>query len=386
MANIYALLIGINNYPVKPLSGCINDVAAMKACLEKLYENLPESRLHIKHLTDEGEEQPTRANIIKAFDFFQVAKPGDECLFYFSGHGSSTVAPLIFQSSSNELQSLVCIDSRSPGGLDLMDKELGFLIWKTTQTNKGIFFTAITDCCHSGTITKSLQGIGGVTERLLGGSLAHIPVNIENYLGYGTQIDGIEAYDITERCGQPYVRTATGNHYHLSASRDYQTAKELPINQGAVQGAFTHCLIQRLYGNGGLVSYRKLIDDTTVFVKNRVSEQSPSLNTYGGEGLSEQRTFMGQSTAAPATAFELSYSTKNGEGWNINGGALHGIHPGDEILTSSGIRSTVVSAIGPERSAVRPDLAFGATGQVYPVSIQRKADERYTVSIRSGTG
>ena len=88
MATIYALLVGINNYPVKPLSGCINDIKAVEDYLQKMYGNSPGITLKINRITDEDSIKPTRANIIAGFDHFKNAGENDTCFFYYSGHGS----------------------------------------------------------------------------------------------------------------------------------------------------------------------------------------------------------------------------------------------------------------------------------------------------------
>jgi len=123
MATIYALLVGINNYPVKPLSGCINDLKAVEDYLQKMYGKNKDITLKIKRITDEDAIQPTRANIITGFNHFNNAGPNDTCFFYYSGHGSWTPAPKEFWSEADmRSESFVCIDSRTPGGKDLMDK------------------------------------------------------------------------------------------------------------------------------------------------------------------------------------------------------------------------------------------------------------------------
>jgi hypothetical protein len=125
MSNIYALLVGINHYPQKPLAGCINDVNAFKDYLTAgygLHPSRQEQHLFIMTLTDADPGQPTRRNLIDAFCFFDDVKDGDSCLFYYSGHGSFSMAPAEFQTDNGYAQSFVCLDSRLPGGRDLMDK------------------------------------------------------------------------------------------------------------------------------------------------------------------------------------------------------------------------------------------------------------------------
>ncbi|RYF94889.1 MAG: caspase family protein, partial [Chitinophagaceae bacterium] len=78
MPDLYALLVGINDYSFKPLKGCWNDVAAMEEFLYHFYGQ--SLTLKIKKLTDENktdkETLPTRDNLIKAFDHFNDIKEG----------------------------------------------------------------------------------------------------------------------------------------------------------------------------------------------------------------------------------------------------------------------------------------------------------------------
>ncbi len=61
MADIYALLVGINAYPVKPLQGCINDVSAVEEYLKFIYTD---DVLKIKKVTDDETDKPERNIVI----------------------------------------------------------------------------------------------------------------------------------------------------------------------------------------------------------------------------------------------------------------------------------------------------------------------------------
>ena len=63
--NVYALLVGIDDYPspVPALSGCRNDIEAIEALLTARVTGTEHS-LHVRSLTD---EQATRAAVIAGF-------------------------------------------------------------------------------------------------------------------------------------------------------------------------------------------------------------------------------------------------------------------------------------------------------------------------------
>ncbi|HTE28476.1 caspase family protein [Flavitalea sp.] len=276
------MLVGINNYPVKPLGGCINDVNAVEEYLQKMYGTNKNITLKIKRITDEDSINPTRENIIAGFEHFNNAAENDTCFFYYSGHGSWSPAPKEFWSEVDmRSESFVCIDSRVPGGKDLMDKEMGYLIWKTMAGKKQTRFIVITDCCHCGTITRDLED-SGITERMM--PYASEAVSFKEYLGYESRVNGIKYYNPEKDTvtGEIKATFRQGNHIHLAASRENQTAKELNID-GVKRGAFTYSLLKTLHSINGNISYQDLIKKTLLVLENLVYDQQPTLNLYENE-------------------------------------------------------------------------------------------------------
>lgn len=79
-----ALVVGLNNYPGAPLSGCINDAVRMQSVLKKNGDGSP--NFHVLLKTDEdnivckGELKEAIENLFAA--------PTNVSLLYFSGHGT----------------------------------------------------------------------------------------------------------------------------------------------------------------------------------------------------------------------------------------------------------------------------------------------------------
>jgi len=304
MKTIYALLIGINEYndPRNNLRGCVRDVESIKTYFQTHFHN-KDQEFNPLVLKD---EKATRANIITGFDHFKKAKDGDICLFHFSGHGSQCPSPKEFAhlDVNKKHQTLVCHDSRSPGGRDLLDKELSYLIWKTTK-NKDIQFLAIMDCCHSGSNTRSDY------VRVRRFSKASEKSNpISEYLGF-------EDYTINA-AGQ--YTPPVGHHILLSAASAEETAKEV-FFQGKPGGIFTFCLLDLLKEVRNQISYSELINRIRVRIKNIVREQSPQLEATLAH--SKDLSFLSD---APKVDFSyiLSYEKQKNQ-WVINAGSLHGI-------------------------------------------------------------
>ena len=168
-----ALLIGINGYYERPLSGCANDVQLQYELLVHRYGFNPQDILIV---TDENSAgtldlpardiitTPTRQTIINAFrDHLWQARPGDVAIFHYSGHGSyvSDPQPLNYEESEylnisgySDFQglvgTLVPIDTKETGSADTVNDILGstlFLLSKKVNTEN---FTTILDSCHSG--------------------------------------------------------------------------------------------------------------------------------------------------------------------------------------------------------------------------------------------
>lgn len=319
---LFSLLVGINDYPTKPLRGCINDVEAIENFLKKTYK---ESDLKVKKLLN---QEATRAGVIEAFSFFNEAKDGDTCLFYYSGHGSYMPAAKEFWTETDkQLETLVCYDSRLENGRDLANKELAYLIWRYSFGKK-INFVVISDSCHSGSVTRDmLEENNWRSDRTTPSRLDIVPV--EEFHGFKEDIDGEKGYDDKFVGDERRVSVKIGNHIHLGASRDNQTAKEDEID-GEHRGLFTYFLLQVLYQNRAKINYQRLIALTSSKVKNMANDQDPCLNILGLEDTERQKLFLGTETIKNGEQIHLVYYDKN-KGWSVDGGSIHGFRSGDII-------------------------------------------------------
>jgi hypothetical protein len=151
MAARKALFVGIAAYPnVAPLDGPQNDVANMKKFAHS-YWGYQENETKV--LID---KEATKKNILKTMEEWLVlgTRPGDEVLFYYSGHGYQ-----VRDTSGDEEdkfdETLVSYDSRPvPGTYTNMitDDEFNTVLDRIADRK----VTVIIDSCHSGTITRAL--------------------------------------------------------------------------------------------------------------------------------------------------------------------------------------------------------------------------------------
>lgn len=370
MSKIFALLIGINDYPTIPLKGCINDVNAIKTCLERLYANNHTNDLEIKTLITA--EETKKASIINKFQtFFDKAENDDLCIFYYSGHGSFATAPKEFKTANGNVQSFVCSDSRDFGGVDLVDKEMAYLIWSSTNQKPDLNFLVITDCCHSGTITKSFIDNSKVQDRRMSSDDAHIPKTIEDYLGYGILHNNELGYENYQENGSNYIRMKNGKHLHLSACQDSQTAKELLIDN-EIRGAFTTSLIKSLYASSGQISYRNLCEQIAASVSSLVADQSPSFKVIGENDPNlAEHNFLTETPSLNKINF-IAYHDPNMPGWMLDGGTINNIHKGDVVVINDEIQTVVIASPTADKSMLRRDDNLDESKQ-YPASILRQS-------------
>lgn len=267
--NVFGLLVGISDYPfpIQPLKACLNDVQLLTGLIHELF---PNGNCVIETLLN---EEAIRANIIGKFEsHLGQAKEDDVAWFHFSGHGSRrpTANDFIEAGLSPEGldETLICFDSRSPGGRDLADKEIAVLIERVAALGARVILTF--DCCHSGGITRRWKGgksipFGDLARRQVQPSLVSTP--IQDYLdGYYSRLAPLSIPEAP--------------HIVFSACQGLESAYETNGN-----GVFT----QQLVNAFDLLGPDPKINDLHDFVRSKVQQslsrttlsQTPHLEVYG---------------------------------------------------------------------------------------------------------
>jgi len=340
MNRIFCLLVGIDEYyhPSHNLKGCVNDVNEVSTYLKSSFSK---ENLKIKVLTN---NEATKENIISAFNHFSNAKKGDQCIFYFSGHGSICLAPKQLEDfvSDGLLKTMVCHDSRAPGKIDFMNLELAYLIWVATH-NKDVQFVVITDCCHSGEITRKKM----VHE--------HIAVN-QRWLEKGNEAFSIEELHIGKNISQgnilsPDFKLKRGPHIHLAACKSDEKAIECEVNK-TQNGIFTHFLIQTLRLHEGIITYEELLHKTKIKVQQNSKYQTPQF--FKLFETDEKKNFLSNIINTGISVGQVYFDEING--WIINNGTLN-------------------SAIG-KNTSINPKIRELKTNQFYQID---KIDSSYSI-------
>jgi len=392
---IYATLIGINEYPSGKLTGCINDVVDIHQYLEQLTQSNEDitaysptfylapnyhdhETIQLSSMPVDSYLPPTRENILGSFDHFDKAKSGDICIFYYSGHGSFNDAPEAFwhMKSARQVETLVCVDSRTPGGRDIVDKELGYLLWKTTKAKEGVHFVVMMDSCHSGDNTRS--GAKNVIAKESNPNINN--KGLEEYVGY--EKGGNEFYKYVE--GDQKIEIPFGNYIHLAAARENQSAKEMSID-GERRGVFTYALTKSLRNGGTRYSYEALLEQVKLLVRNKIGDQLPQVTGYGS--LSKENLFLGEGFTSPKKEYAVFYD-QQAESWMLDAGQINGIYPsaGSEqtllelVGDTTGVAEVISVSIAQSKLKIASETLDLQKDQIYHGHIKKSASKKMKVN------
>ncbi len=306
MARLYALLVGINDYPgaIGKLEGCLNDV-------DNVHDYLKETVADAAILVLKDHDA-TRAELARQFrNHLGQAGKDDVALFHYCGHGARSVAApefLPFELSGKD-EGLVCIDSRIEGNFDFADKELARLIEELAANDPHI--ALILDCCQSGSGTRSIEGASGAGVRTTDEGTRPRP--IETYL------DGYFASRAT--AGEP-LSVPAGRHMLLAACERRQTAKE---DLDTHRGIFTTSLVDVLREAREPLNYADLFTRSRAAVRRYIREhdktpQDPQFEAIGG--FDGYAGFLGRATMRGRRTYSAYFADDR---WQVDCGAIHGL-------------------------------------------------------------
>lgn len=138
-----ALLVGINDYPSEKdrLEGCVNDVFTMSAVLQ-------ESGFRPDDIRTCMDSRATAAAILERLEWLvDDARPGDELVFYYSGHGARVPEYGSFMEPDRLTETLVPHDFDWTPATGISDEQLYALYSQLPYDTRLIM---VFDCCHSG--------------------------------------------------------------------------------------------------------------------------------------------------------------------------------------------------------------------------------------------
>lgn len=388
MGKLYALLVGINEYALKPgennidLSGCLHDVELFRSYLE---EKLPAAERQIfEPLLD---QKATKTAVVEGIRN-QLGEAGSEdtALFYFSGHGcreqsSETIQPFII---GDKIEALVCHDSFAGGTTTtLADLEIRYLFHQlAAQANPPGRIIIITDSCNSGGVTRSM-------------------FNLKPRLGPVAGLRNWNQFIFHEHIKEEQLKQSTSlnelfpkaAHLHLAACESKQSAFEAT----GQFGVFTSNMVEVLKNTGGRVTFRDLHSRVKYLVRRKFKEQTPQIYSYDpardwspGAGpppesvpddLMDTELLKGVSAESKLKANIHYFNYK----WVLDKGAIHGMPPLDVAKKKINIR-IIESVAGEEKLLLEQAQILGvdpATTRLGGVTskLDRKHPERYSAEI-----
>lgn len=300
----FALLIGINDYPTKPLKGCVNDVNSIKSTLIRKFNFLDD--YHIQTLLN---DEATKEAIKAAFETQlinnakQLKSEGKEGIFVFqfSGHGSR-VPDQNGEEPDGWDETLCPVDTNlESSSHDLLDDEIETLLTELTKYTDNV--TVILDSCHSGTATRDLE----FTPRRLERPTLKSTNN--------TQQSDVSPTKLPIPPSPKYVV--------LSGCMPGELSLETTDDTGVHHGLLTSALSAALENATETDTYRDIWEKVDAGIKSKgISSQNPQiegdLNRELFKGISERKPF-----TFKVTNFLASTSTVQ-----INGGKTSGIESG----------------------------------------------------------
>ena len=348
MGKVYALLIGIDDYPpgTSSLEGCVADIDDVAQYLGE-------------HFSDAAVLKLTNADATYANVIAQIrrhlgrAGKDDVAYLHYSGHGGrSKPAPefLKFDRDDHD-EGLVCHDSRVGDNFDLADKELAWLIADLAKNEPHIAW--VLDCCHSGSGTRGIKrtprtGVRGAGE-------GNFPRPLESYLEgqYATLLKQTGA-----------LRIPQARHMLMAGCDRTELAKEDLDNRC---GIFSRSLYDVLRETGGDLSYAELFGRARVRVSEYIRSvheepQRPQFEAVAG--FDGWQGFLGRARRIGRRSFIVS---KVPEGWSAQCGALGGLslNPDKPVVLALAaetapdvvLGSARVTRVGGTSSDVVPDFA-----------------------------
>jgi hypothetical protein len=261
-----ALLIGINRYRIDgaDLRGCVNDVKDLSAALVEFYGF---SKKDISVLTDGAATKKAMEAGIKAL--VRDSKEGDVAVLHYSGHGSNV--PDDNDDEADGRDEILC-----PTDLDWKDPLRDDWLRSTLDgLRDGVSFTAIMDCCHSGTNTREfLPPDAPVKQRYLPSPWGLVAAESGRSLPR-TVLSELRKSAPAARKARDIVN-ADLPELLITGCRDTQTSADAFIN-GRYNGALTYGLVNAIRTAKGKLTYQELHDRTMAALKQKKFDQVPQL-------------------------------------------------------------------------------------------------------------
>ncbi len=361
--NLYALLIGINEYEISPLQQCVNDVNKFEDYINTLQSEKVYNSITVKKLIN---DKATKLNIVNAIDtFLATAKDDDVALLYYSGHGALEESAGRFSDAhSGTIECLVCYSKEELNSESylLADKELRYSFSKFKNNPHLI---TVFDCCHSGDMVRS------VTNGTIDDSRQR---KISSIFPARSYADFIFSKEIDEERIKSQKLTALipyKNSVNISACLASESSWE-----DSKGGVFTRYLLQLLKTKNNKISYLDITKWAKISLKDITNKkQTPTISVQGKGKNDHYSSWLNLNIVQnQIDQGHIFFNKKNG--WYYNKGQLFGIEEGTEItikINSDRTITTKVIEVNLEDSLVQDPMEQGVLldfTKPYPVSTE----------------
>lgn len=260
-----ALLCGINRYhmPGADLRGCVNDVVNMTDVLVELYG------FEVGDISVVTDLDATKANIEAGLEHLvSRATAGDVLYFHFSGHGSNV--PDQDGDEADNRDEIYCpsdLDWRNPMRDDWIRELLDTVA-------DGVNVTFVTDCCHSGSITRAIAPPDVVQMN------RYLPCPRDIFAVESNRELAGEVRSLRRTRGRAAatvdVKDVDISEILITGCRADQTSADAYLD-GEYQGALTHSLVATIRAAAGQLTYRELHSGAVKRLSDTGFDQVPQL-------------------------------------------------------------------------------------------------------------
>ena len=347
MSKLFAVLVGINDYPENPLSQCVNDVSKMKTYLNQLSDSFEE--IHVTSLVD---HEAVKSNVINALkETLSQASDNDTGLFYYSGHGAQEKANGLFPSEYDGLlECLVCMyEDADKDDFLLADKELRYIFSKFKNSPH---LVSVFDCCHSGDMMRNMieeaQSIGA-KRRLV----KQFPPRAFEKFDFSKDEQLMDASIFQSENINSLIPLKP--HIHIAACLASQVSWE--DEKG---GVLTRYLIKLLENNNHALNYQDIAKYAKISLKSVTDKkQTPIVEVKAGGKMDLFQNWLGMDRPLVAGG-KLVHN--NIEGWHYTNGSLMGLKEGMELefdIDENSKGLTTIASCDLEKSLVVDPLEKG---------------------------
>lgn len=321
----YAILIGIDAYPDKPLNACVQDVKEIKEYLQG--QSIPidiQTFTATKNTNPEFsgpvEDQmlwPTYHNVISAFEkTTALANPGDFIYIHYSGHGTRAEPDSdLTITSTGDLALVLLHGSKGDDVRYLWGPRMAFSL--KAMVEKALVVTLVLDCCFSASVYRRKNS----NIRFLPYDAeidSKLPLDPELSLGDGARGPGGRNVSML-----PNWLINPDRYGMLTSCGPHEEASEFLAKDGQMHGALSYFLLPLLKSGGFMRKHKDIYRQLRAGFGESWPQQNPVF--YGNK----EQNFFGHSdwkwSIAPFSIY------RSGSGLQLQAGKAHGVCDGDQF-------------------------------------------------------